>query len=39
VGQVFIAITFGVLFAGVFMAAMTALIDRLNFMISFLSAL
>jgi hypothetical protein len=37
VGQVFIAITFGVLFAGVFMAAMTALIERLNFMITFLT--
>ena len=39
VGQVFIAITFGVLFAGVFVAAMTALIERLNFMITFLSSL
>lgn len=37
VGQVFIAITFGVLFAGVFVAAMTALIERLNFLITFLS--
>jgi hypothetical protein len=35
-GQVFIAITFGVLFAGVFVAAMTALIERLNFIITFL---
>jgi hypothetical protein len=39
VGQVFIAITFGVLFAGVFVAAMTALIERLNFIITFLSTL
>jgi len=39
VGQIFIAITFGVLFAGVFMAAMTALIERLNFIITFLSSL
>jgi hypothetical protein len=39
VGQVFIAITFGVLFAGVFMAALTALIERLNFIITFLSSL
>jgi hypothetical protein len=35
VGQVFIAVTFGVLFAGVFVAAMTALIERLNFLITF----
>jgi hypothetical protein len=39
VGQIFIAITFGVLFAGVFVAAMTALIERLNFIITYLSAL
>jgi hypothetical protein len=38
VGQIFIAITFGVLFAGVFVAAMTALIERLNFIITFLSS-
>jgi len=37
IGQVFIAITLGVLFAGVFAAAMTALIERLNFIWSFLS--
>ncbi len=30
VGQVFVAITFGVLFAGVYAAALTALIERLN---------
>jgi hypothetical protein len=39
VGQIFIAVTFGVLFAGVFMAALTALIERLNFIITFLSSL
>jgi len=39
IGQFFIAITFGVLFAGVFVAAMTALIERLNFLITFLSSL
>ena len=39
VGQVFIAITFGVLFAGVFVAAMTALIERMNFIITFLTSL
>jgi len=39
VGQVFIAITFGVLFAGVFVAAMTALIKSLNFVITYLSSL
>jgi len=39
VGQVFIAITFGVLFAGVFVAAMTALIERLSFIITFITSL
>ena len=39
VGQVFIAITLGALFAGVFIAAMTALIERLNFIWSFLAKL
>ena len=33
VGRLFIAITFGVLFAGVYMAALTAMIERLNSMI------
>ena len=37
VGQVFVAITFGVLFAGAFAAAMTALIERMNFLVNFLS--
>jgi len=35
VGQVFIAITFGALFAGVFAAAMIALVERLGFMVEF----
>jgi hypothetical protein len=39
VGQIFIAITFGVLFSGVLMAAMTALIERLYFIVTFLSSL
>ena len=39
VGQIFIAITFGLLFSGVFVAAMTALIERLNFIVTFLSTL
>ena len=38
-GQVFIAITLGVLFAGVLAASMTALIERLNFIWSFLAKL
>ena len=38
IGQVFIAITLGVLFAGVFAAAMTALIERLNFIWSYLAS-
>ena len=38
IGQVFIAITLGVLFAGVFAAAMTALIERLNFIWYFLAS-
>lgn len=35
VGRIFIAITFGVLFAGVYIAALTALIERLDFVINF----
>ena len=38
IGQLFIAITLGVLFAGVFAAALTALIERLNFLWSFLAS-
>jgi hypothetical protein len=37
IGQVFIAITLGVLFAGVFAASMTALIERLNSLWYFLT--
>jgi len=33
IGQIFIAITFGALFAGVYSASVTALIDRLGFVI------
>jgi hypothetical protein len=35
VGRLFIAITFGVLFAGVYMSALTAMIERLSFVINF----
>ena len=35
-GQVFIAITFGVLFAGVFSAAIAAWVDRWNYIVEFL---
>lgn len=35
-GRVFIAVTFGVLFAGVYMAALTAMIERLSSIINFL---
>lgn len=36
VGNIFIAITFGVLFAGVYMSALTAMIERLGFLINFI---
>lgn len=39
VGQVFIAITLGALFAGVFSAALAALVERLDFIIQFISSL
>jgi hypothetical protein len=39
IGQVFIGITLGVLFAGVLVAAFTALIERLNFIWSFIAGL
>jgi len=39
IGQFFIAITFGVLFAGVFTAALTALIERLTFIADFFASL
>ncbi len=39
VGQIFIAITFGVLFAGAFTAAITALIERMDFIKNFIMTL
>jgi hypothetical protein len=39
IGHVFIAITFGVLFAGVCLASMTALVERLNFLKTFIASL
>jgi hypothetical protein len=39
VGRIFIAITLGVLFAGVYMSALTAMIERLSFVIDFLRQL
>jgi len=38
-GRVFIAITFGVLFAGVYMAALTAMLERLSSVIDFVKSL
>jgi hypothetical protein len=38
-GRIFIAITFGVLFAGVYMAALTAMIERLSSIINFVKSL
>ena len=38
-GRIFIAITFGVLFAGVYMTALTAMIDRLSSVINFVKTL
>lgn len=38
-GRVFIAVTLGVLFAGVYLAALTALLERLSAMINFVKAL
>jgi hypothetical protein len=35
VGRIFVAITLGVIFAGVYMAALTAMIERLSFIINF----
>jgi hypothetical protein len=34
-GRIFIAVTFGVLFGGVYIAALTAMIERLSSMINF----
>jgi len=39
VGRVYIAITFGVLFAGVYMAALTALIERMNAIVGYIFTL
>jgi hypothetical protein len=39
VGQIFIAITFGVIFAGVFVASLTALIERVHFITDFVLSL
>ena len=39
IGRIFIAITFGVLFAGVYMAALTAMIERLSAIINFIRQL
>jgi hypothetical protein len=39
VGRIFIAITFGVLFAGVYMSALTAMIERLSFILNFIRQL
>jgi len=38
-GRIFIAITFGVLFAGVYMTALTAMIERLSSVINFMKSL
>jgi len=39
VGRIFIAVTFGVLFAGVYMTALTAMIERLSSLINFAKGL
>ena len=39
VGRIFIAITFGALFAGVYMSALTAMIERLSFVLNFIIGL
>lgn len=39
VGRIFIAVTFGVLFAGVYMSALTAMIERLSFVLNFIRGL
>jgi hypothetical protein len=39
VGQVFIAITFGFIFAGVYSAAMVALVERLSYVVNFIKAM
>jgi hypothetical protein len=39
IGQLFVAVTFGALFAGVYTAALMALIERLNFFLQFFGSL
>jgi hypothetical protein len=39
VGRLFIAITFGVLFAGVYVSALTAMIERLSFVVNYIRQL
>jgi len=39
VGRIFIAITFGALYAGVYMSALTAMIERLSFVLNFIRGL
>ena len=39
VGRMFIAITFGALFAGVYVSALTAMIERLSFVLNFIRGL
>jgi hypothetical protein len=39
VGRLFVAITLGVLFAGVYMSALTAMIERLSFVVDFIRQL
>ncbi len=39
IGRLFIAVTFGVIFAGVYMAALTAMIERLTSLINFIRQL
>ena len=39
VGRIFIAITLGALFAGVYVSALTAMIERLSFVLNFIRGL
>ncbi|HWQ83483.1 MAG TPA: hypothetical protein VN363_02890, partial [Anaerolineales bacterium] len=39
IGQAFIAVAFGAIFAGVFLAALSALVGRLGFIVDFIFAL
>ena len=39
IGRIFVAITLGVLFAGVYMAALTAMIERLSSIVNFIRQL